>query len=261
MKFLALFMGFIFAVQMTWCPMADSATELTVTSGGGVQGQVPCNKIGALLLADGLTIMNGSNIEVQGKGPDGKSQTQLTGTVFKVEKIGGSSGTITGSAYFNDGPGLTSLDAVSCGEKVELSDGTTVGGPISSITGDTITAAGRSIPLSQVLKIHSTRVFNFRMKATNAQRISFEATCLHAAATTKTTTKTTTTKSTGGENWVKRHPFWTVTIIAVVGCGIACAIAIPIACSQHGGHHSSAPIERSSSPPPSSSNPFSSSGC
>lgn len=260
MKFLALFMGFIFAVQMTWCPMADSATELSVTSGGGVQGQVPCNKVGALLFTDGLAIMSGNTIEIQAKSQDGKSQTQLNGTVFKVEKIGsGASGTITGSAYFSDGPGLATLDSASCNEKVELTDGTTVGGPISSITADTVNAAGRSIPIGQVLKIHSSRVFNFRLKAANAQHMSFEPTCLHAATTVKT--KTTTTKTSSGEKcWVKRHPFITVTILAVVGCGIACAIAIPIACSQHHGHHSSAPVSSGSSVP-SSSNPFSSSGC
>jgi hypothetical protein len=61
-------MGVLLGIQMSICPIADAAASaMSVTSGGGVQGQLPCNKIGALLLADGVAIMNGTTIEVTGK--------------------------------------------------------------------------------------------------------------------------------------------------------------------------------------------------
>jgi hypothetical protein len=225
-KLLALFMGFLIGIQMTYCPVANAAASaMSVTSGGGVQGQLPCNKIGALLLADGVAIMNGTTIEVTGKAQDGKSQSQLHGKIFKVEQVGGN---INGSAFFEDGPGLATLMAANCSESVKLNDGSLVKGPIDSITQDAVSAGGRSIPMSQVLKIHSAKVFNFHMKN---ERISFEATCLHAAASTKTS------KTSSGDHFWQQHPFWTVAIIAGVGCGIACAIAIPVALANRGHHN------------------------
>jgi hypothetical protein len=120
---------------------------------------------------------------------------------------------------------LATLLAVSCSESIKLNDGSLVKGPIDSITQDAVSAGGRSVPMSQVLKIHSARVFNFHMKS---EHISFEATCLHAAASTKTS------KTSSGDRFWQRHPFWTVAIIAGVGCGIACAIAIPVALANRG---------------------------
>jgi hypothetical protein len=239
-KLLALLMGILLSVQLTICPIADAAAAMSVTSNGGVQGQLPVNKIGALLLADGVAIMNGDNIQVQGKDHDGKSQTQLSGHVFKVSQAGS---VISGFAYFEDGLGLASL-ATGCPEDVVLTDGSKVDGPISSITTDAVTASGRSIPMSQVLKIHSPRVFNFKINGESARRISFEPTCLHPGAAVKATKTTTKGDSRMHRTtaWCKRHPYYTTLIVAAVGCGIACAIALPIAiplAQHHGGGGSS----------------------
>jgi hypothetical protein len=208
---------------MTYCPIALAA--MSVTPGGGVQGQLPCNKIGALLLADGVAIMNGTTIEVTGKAQDGKSQTQLHGKIFKVEQVGGN---VNGSAFFEDGPGLSKLIAANCPESVKLNDGSLVKGSIDSITSDAVSVGGRSIPMSQVLKIHSARVFNFHMKN---EKVSFEATCLHAGG------GATKTSKSSGDHFYQRHPYYTIAILAGVGCGIACAIAIPIACANRGHHN------------------------
>ena len=226
-RLLALFMGFLLCLQLTCCPIVDAAaasSALSVTSGGGVQGKIPCNKIGALLLADGAAIMNGTTIEVTGKG-----QTQLKGKIFKSESINGN---VNGSVYFDEGPGLSTLLGANCKEYVKLTDGTTQNGPIDSITSDAVTCGGRSIPMGQVLKIHSAKVFNFHAK----DHISFEATCVHAAGAGKNSTKTSKSTSTGDHFW-QRHPFWTVAIMAGIGCGIATAIAVPIACSNRGHHN------------------------
>jgi hypothetical protein len=223
----------------TWAAMEVSSS--------GAQGQVKVSKVGALLLADGLALINGNSIEV--KSSDGTSQ--LTGTLFKTETAGsGDSATITGDVYFSEGPGTSTLDANPCqNERVDKVDGTTVRGRISSCSPEELTCGGQSIPMSQVKAIHSNRVFTFKLKAGQTPRLTFETTCAGGGAAATKKEPETKVSTPGDHRTAKR-----VIVCVVLLCGIACAIAIPIAvsCSQHHHHTTTfmAPHQEASLPPP-----------
>lgn len=228
MNLVALLVSLILCFQSTLGPTALAA-DVTATGSGGLQGQVKCNKIGALLLADGLAIMNGVTIEVTGTSHGGTSHSQLNGQLFKAEQLPG--GDVSAYAWFTGGTGLGLLDAKICAERVDLNDGTRVPGPISSITSDQVTAGGKSFPMSQVSAIHSSRIFKI---ATNGGKASFDSTCIKAPAETKVKTK--------GPRISGKAIIIGLVIVAVV----AVAIAVPVALSG-GRHHGSPPPSGGSS--------------
>jgi hypothetical protein len=207
-----------------------AAAEVTFTRDGGVQAKAPVNKIGALVLADGLAIMSGATIEVVSKGPDGTQHSQLKGKLFKSEQIGtGVDGVISGFAWFTDGPGLSFLDKGSCSEQVDLNNGDKVPGPIQDITADQVIAGGRTIAMSDVRLVHSKHVFQFRAVGEKVSRMNFEPTCVKAPPTE--------VKKVGKSKAFK------ITVAIIVAAVIATAIAVPIAvaCGGGGGHHSPPP--------------------
>jgi hypothetical protein len=221
---ISLLVSLILGFQMTCGPIAFAAAEISATGSGGVQGQAKCNKIGALLLADGLAIMNGSTIAITAHASSGHSDSQLNGKIFKAEQAPG--GAVKAYAWFTDGPGLSQLDSKICAERVDLMDGTRVPGPISSITPDQVTAGGTSYPMSQVSAIHSSRVFQF---SSNAGKISFDSTCIKAPGETKVKAK--------GKGITGKQVLIGLVIVAIV----ACAIAIPVALASSGHGHSNPP--------------------
>ncbi len=238
MRLFALFLSVLLSVQMTCSPSLAAAVSFTPSS-GGLQGKVPCNKIGSLLLADGLALMSGNTIEITGQNKSdnsSKSTSQLSGQLLKVATSGSSShSSVTGYASFSQGPGLPSLNkGGSCSERVDLNDGSSVKGPISSVSPDQIVCAGRSIPMGSVAGIHSASVFKFSMgiDSGDAQKISFEPTCIHAAAAKEEKQPRASTPSNPSEHKVSR-----IVVSLVCVALIACAIAIPIAVACSGRHH------------------------
>lgn len=224
----SVFLSVLLALQV-YCVLPSWAT--VEVSNGGITGQVSVNKIGSLSWPDGEATFSGNVIEIKSR-----DVSQLRGVLFKTESDEAEN-TIAGDVYFSDGPAVKSLDAQVCShESVDKIDGTTVRGRISDVTTEQVTCAGQSIPMTQVKAIHSNRVFKFRMKAS---RMTFEPTCLAGGAVTKTeksekvTTTTKTTSSCDNHRTLKR-----IIVCAVCACGLACAIAIPIALTcGHGGHH------------------------
>ncbi len=75
----------------------------------GIKGQAKCNKVGALLLSDGLAIMSGNTIEVTGKaqGSSASPGPQLDGVIYKTISQGG--GVIKAYAFFNGGSGISQI--------------------------------------------------------------------------------------------------------------------------------------------------------
>jgi hypothetical protein len=226
-KLLSLLLSFLFAFQVTFCPYAFAAMEGDSTTDGGSKTKV--NKVGALLLADGLCVIAGSTIDITNNG-----QPQLHGHTFKVEQLPG--GGTKGYAWFNQGPALSNLG--DCNERVDLLDGSSAPGPIQDITSDTVTAAGKTFPMSSVKLVHSGHVFSFQ----NGEKVSktnFNPTCAKVAAGTKA--------KAPKEGHLTRN----IIIATVVGCLIATAIAVPIAVVTHNhGHHSSPPQTVTQPPPP-----------
>lgn len=234
MRLSALFLSVLLSAQMSCIQALAAAVNVNPTA-NTVQGQVPCNKIGALLLADGLALMSGNTIEVSGHSRgESKSTTQLTGVLCKVAVQGsGASSTVTGYACFTGGPGLPNLNKGSCSERVDLTDGSSVKGPISSITPDQLVCGGRPISMGSVAAIHSASAFKFSMSVANgeAQKMSFDPTCIHAAAVKPEKQSTPSAPS--------EHRGARIIVSLLCIAGIACAIAIPIAvgCATHHRSH------------------------
>lgn len=196
------------ACQMTFATLPAYA-DVAYDASSGLSGEVPVNKVGALLLASGVAVMSGTTITVN----NASGQAQLNGQLFKTAT---SDGNVSGSAYFGDGPGLSKLDSTACSEYVDLTDGTRVTGPVSGVTATAITCAGQSIPLSSVAAVHAARVFNFTLKTGSSPRMSFSPTCNKVVAQAK---------KDAPHRSMKTKVIVSLAVIAIV----ACAIAIPIA--------------------------------
>lgn len=224
MNLLAILMTVLFAFQMTCSPIALAASETSVSIDSGVKGQAKCNKVGALLLSDGLAIMSGNTIEVTGKaqGSSASPGPQLDGVIYKTISQGG--GVIKAYAFFNGGSGISQIANAACSEHVDLNDGTKISGPISSVNPSQVVVASQSVPIGQVASIHSARAFQFSYKE-GASTLNFQPSCLKASGGKIKSDKGITGKQ--------------IAIGLVIAVVIAAAISIPIACSHHG--HSSPP--------------------
>jgi len=193
-------------------------------SGDAIAGQAPVNKVGALLLTEGLAVMTATTIEIQGKGPNGPKQSQLQGKIFKTTQTGN---TVKGNVYFDGGPGISALDSTSCDEFVKMTDGTKVSGPISDVTANAITCARRAIPMNEVSDVHSARVFKFTSSLGDKPHLTFEPTCIKIAAATKV--KQTSSSSD--------FPLGKVLLVTAVVAVVTCAIVIPICVTNSYRHH------------------------
>lgn len=220
MKPLALFLSLLLFVQLALYPLPILAS--VTYSDGGAQGEASVNKIGKLLLAQGIATLTATTIEVSSQDSSGNKNTQLKGRLFKSDKFGS---TVKGLAYFNEGPGLSDLDASSCNEHVVKIDGSKISGKVTDVTDSTLTCGGTSIALDQVSKIHSARVFKYTTGIGEKPKMNFTATCVKA-------------KASGNKLSTKRKIIiGTVAVCLIVG--IACGVAIPLAVAggRRGGGH------------------------
>jgi hypothetical protein len=200
-KILGLFLSFLLVLQVTCFPQIASAAGVTYTStgGGGVQAQIPVNKIGALLLVDAVAFLNNDVIEVKGqvKGHEGQNQTLLTGTIMNTSISGsGGSRTIHGKVSFSGGASISSL-------KVTTYDFDL---PLSGCAG-TSTVSGE------------------------CSHMTF--TQCHEPVASKPT-KTTKISSTAEHHLGKK-----IIVCVALAAIVATAIAVPVAvcCACHGHHH------------------------
>lgn len=216
MKFISLLMALLISFQLTCYPTAaDAAVSF---SNGAVSGQASVNKVGNLLIADGLAVMSATTMTISSP----NQSPSLQGNLFKVEQVGGK---VNGQVFFKSGPGLSTLDEKNCDEYVRTIDGRKVAGPISDVSSDAVTCGGRSIPMSQVEEISSGRVFKFSSATGENPKMSFNSTCQKPTASKEVREKKPVSKLTK------------VMVVGVLLAGVACAIAIPvaIACSSGGG--------------------------
>jgi hypothetical protein len=246
---LALLVVVQYGVFPTACLAA--AVNFTVGQSSSLNGQVPVHKIGNLLLAEGMALLDGSDVSVTAKNKDSKgTENILKGKLFKAAVAGaGKSTAVNGFAYFNAGSQLSSLEPRCTGESVDLSDGSKVTGPISDITQEAVSIASKTIPMSSVAAIHSSHVFNFSLKMNaptsggavqgSPSSINFSSTCGHEAATKVSKSTSSATK--------KRIIIMTVVALGIA-TAISCGVAIPLATHHH--HSNPTPPIFSSPPPP-----------
>ena len=240
MRLLALVLAILFAFQTYYPAAADIAF-----SNGGANGQASCNKIGNLLVADGIAILAGTAITIAAT-TAGTQTTQLSGHLFHVTTSGK---TLQGSCYMNDGPKLSSLDSAGTGERVDLTDGTMQKGSISDCTAESVTIAGKTIAMSQVKAIHSARVFTFHCTMGAHPTISFAPTSIKMSATVSQKTSSSSKVASAGHHTVLKVALF----LGVVATAVACGVAIPVACASGHSHHNSSPVYYPSSSSSSSS--------
>ncbi|MBI4534283.1 MAG: hypothetical protein HY711_10105 [Candidatus Melainabacteria bacterium] len=173
----------IMVLELTCWPRAASAATVnyapTGTQGFGVvDGQVPVNKVGELLLADAQVMLKGSVIDVEGV-PEGatKKATVLSGVVFNAKVTGtGKSRRLSGYAYFRQGPSLTAIDDPATEEMIDVEDGGVVGGHILAVNHERIemqTPTGvREVSVEKIRRICSPRIFAFTMPVAVASPVA-----------------------------------------------------------------------------------------
>jgi hypothetical protein len=235
------------ANPISYTPSTDSAPAT-------MQGHLPVNKVGALLAADCLAILNGNEIKiVQNQNHDPKFKKTHTpdpnkpdlfkGEILKSKiETTGDTKTLSGIAYFNGGINFDRLTHVKCDDSVTLTDGQNLNGIIQSADKLQLTlktaSAVQSIKMSDVAAIHSARAFNFSMPVPsetdvkNPSGFTAELSRLTLVPTCHTIAAGITRSSRN-----KR--------ILIVACSLtllATSIAVPIAVSCATHHHHPTPF-------------------
>jgi len=237
MNLIALLLAFLFAVQYVTLPSAlATQVSLNIGQSGGMQGQVPVHKIGNLLFGEGIAILNGSEISVVAKAQTTSNplEAALKGQIVKAETVSSGGDTfVKGISYFNGGPSLPKLEPNCHKESVDLTDGSKVSGPISDVTSQAVSIAGKSIPMGSVSAIHSPHAFNFNMKVNgpnssgavkgDSSGMNFSPTCHQTA-----------------ELHANKKLLIATVVVLGIATAISCGVAIPLATHHH--HHPITPI-------------------
>ena len=266
MKSIAAVLGFILLLQVTiWSPVAQAAqlnyTPRVSSGQGSMDAEIPCNKVGSLLADDLMTIIHGNTISVTGKTKDSKTSHELLTGLLLSETVHstGKHATITGTAYFEGGPGIDSL--VAGGTAAEIIDTTTgehISGHITSFNHDQVTIdktdGGQStIPIDSIKTIHSPKYFNFSVSAKTDSTIVAEsafstadATITFSPGTAVATAEVKTLKvqetkhhseSNSGHTSTRTKILVTIVMLALIATAIAVPVAIAV--GSHGGHSGS----------------------
>ncbi|MDR3614832.1 MAG: hypothetical protein P4L53_14835 [Candidatus Obscuribacterales bacterium] len=242
------------ASPISYSPPSDHATAT-------MQGQLPVNKVGALLAADCLAILNGNEIKIQqnqehdpkfkkGKAPDPNKPDLFKGEILKskIENVGDNK-TVSGIAYFSGGTRFDRLTRVKCDDTVTLTDGQSLSGIIQSADPIQLTlkiaSGATAIKMSDVAAIHSARAFNFSMPVppntdvknpsgftAELNRLTLVPTCHTIAAGI--------TKSSRNKR---------ILIVATTLTLLATSIAVPVALSCATHHHHTTPFHPISQQP------------
>ncbi|MCW5823006.1 MAG: hypothetical protein KIT34_09395 [Cyanobacteria bacterium TGS_CYA1] len=173
--------------------------EAAITSvDGKPQGQANLNKVGSLLLADGVAILTETTLTINAT-QNGQTQTVLQGNVFKTNVS--SSGNVTGFVQFNGGTMLSRLQQ-NTHERVSRTDGTKQSIQITSVSPQVIETKNSDIPVPQVNHVHSPHVYTFEISAGEEPKCILRPTC----------------------HCLLRKRF----VMALIMVGLVCAITLPI---------------------------------
>lgn len=260
MRLISLLLSLLMFLELSFYPLPAGASPVSFAPGaagvgGSLQGEVPVNKVGKLLLADGVAIFKDNSVDVVGT-PPGATQKQnvLSGVCFKVDATGaGTKPSLKGQCYFRSGPGLSQIDDPSQEELIDLVDGGVVSGHIVAINHEEVEVEEsggnrRRFAMGGVKAIRSPRVYSFTVPCVAAApvtlgtafsgectRMTFTPTASGKVAVAKppkptqpsqpSTPPPSASSSGGGEGWTPKK----IILGGAIMCGIACAIALPIA--------------------------------
>ena len=233
MRHLALLLSFVLLLQfnlLTTATFGDAVTVTTVTSStaGGITGQVPVSKVGALIASDALAILSGTEIKIETKSRSKSSNNTttppnnlLTGILLQTKVVGGAA---TGYAVFNGGDRFSRINARNCPDRVTTVAGATYTGTITQVTAAILsidTASGaQTIACPDIASIHSARAFKYNIQnyGNPDAKMYCTTTCEHSVA--------------ASNNYKK------LVIVALAITVVAVAIAVPIALAASHHHHS-----------------------
>jgi hypothetical protein len=209
-------------IENSFCPYTVSAEVTFDATNSTLKGEIPCHKVGNLLLAEGLALLNADLITVEAKdSTTGHSTAVLEGHLFNVTATdAAANASYKGYAFFRDGSMLSRIETACNNERVDLKDGSHVVGPISDVTQQSLKVGAQTIATSSVASVHSPRVYQFKVnQAMNAtSKISFSPTCTVAAQ---------------GFHLSKKRAILITLLVAGVATGIACGVAIPLSVHHH----------------------------
>lgn len=166
--------------------------------GGGPHGQASINKVGNMLLAEGIAVLTQTTLTITASN-NGQTQTVLQGNVFKTNMSG--SGNVTGFVHFNGGTMLSRLQTNNH-ERVSKTDGSKQSLQIVSVSPQVIEAKDTSVQVHEVTGVHSPHVYSFEISAGQNPSCILRPTC----------------------NCLIRKRF----VMALILVGLACAITLPI---------------------------------
>ncbi len=252
MKLIATILTIITLVQFAFLPAPAFAepihfTGATPESPASVQGQVPINKIGALLAVDALAILNGNEIRIESKekAPNAPENDLLSGVLLNSRLEGAdNNANVVGTAYFTGGKLFERLRKRRCVDKITLADGKTISGNLTSVTasGCTMetTSGVENVKASDIEDLHSAHAFKFTVPVNTSPETTMKMTptCLVLVGGATKSSK------------VKRIMIVMTTVVLV-----ATAIAVPIAVAvgTHHSHHSTVIpltiVQRPTTPP------------
>ena len=244
MRLIASILSLVMFLQLACYPLPAYA-KVTYEN-NRLEGNGAVNKVGKLLIAEGLATLTATTVEISSTDSSGNKSSELKGRLFKTDRFGN---TVRGLAYFNEGPMLSKLDSAGCEEYVVKIDGTRVDGPIRDVANTGVACGDQIIPLGMVSEIHSARVFEYSAQVGDKSKVNFKATCNKLKA-----------------HLTMKRKIIIGTIAVLIIAGIACAIAIPIACSGGGGGNNPQPVffpqaqSQPSEPPPPSPPPYNGGG-
>jgi hypothetical protein len=240
-KLLAIFLSCtIFLQSFLITSLAANATAINIetTTSTPASGSVACHKVGMLLLAEGLALINGDEISIQDTSKHAAEHELVTGKIVqKFESHSPKDPDIKGTVFFDRGPALKDLEPHCSEESVELTDGNKIVGHILELNKEIckiapLSGGTQDLAMSQVAQIHSPRVFKFSIQTNekgrplslDARNIIFEPTC-HPIFIQ-------------GHIHHKKKLIIAAAIL-LIATAISCGVAIPLSVHHH---HQSPPI-------------------
>jgi hypothetical protein len=232
-----------------------SVTASSDSSTGSISGQFAVTKVGALIAADALAILSGTEIKIENhsnnnspaKNPTtGNSDSGGTGKndpkyksgqhasdnsdagakepllVGSLVQVTTSSHLIKGCALFTGGKNFRRLNLRACPDRVTTKAGKSYTGKITVTTDKSLTIVGldgsHDVNYSDISDIHSGRAFFFSIPNYDGptSKMSLSPTCIHSAQ----------------GSTVKK-----LIIVGLVFTVVAVSVAVPVAVSAHHHHH------------------------
>lgn len=189
------------------------SAEAIITSGPGKppQGESRINKVGNLLLAEGIAVLTETTLTINAT-QNGQTQAVLQGNVFKTSV--GSSGNVSGFVHFTSGTMLSQLQA-NTHTNVSKTDGTKQSLQLVSVSTQSINGRESQVPVPEVSHVHAPHIYTFEISSGENPSCLLRPTC----------------------NCLIRKRFVMALLLIGLACAITLPIVIPLAARGGGGNN------------------------